>query len=967
MSLFPAYKTQQDNQATSDGSKEKTWLSNSSFTAEAQLSVQRVSSDENLHDHETAKKDDGTSRKHRSKKEKKKKKNHKETHKGKVSRECKYEDSNKYNPSSTEYQKFYEDKKPDKNNLMIPDLSRSLSMTPKFHRVTGYVLGCGNVYFTKDLKGKSNRLRYFTLRGYGKSKSQKKASKELDENCSSLQVEQELVQKTAEFNKNLDADPNNVELWLEYVKFQDVKEQFETAKTSSNIKAERKLAILDKAIKLNPLSESLIKERLNIAEEIYSTDRIAEDVKQMIEQNPKNVILWHFMLATVCNNVGRCTASKAMHMFANALGSLHNMRRGASLEDKKDIEANIIVFLFKCGTFVQQAGLWEQLVTLLQMYLNLNVSTDLTIDKNPVSDETEKQLREKEDTIISSGLILSALWLRIEQLRTCVHFVPVKDKFQECDDPQRIVFTDDMGSLLHPVSSKFNFHLVVVTTMLFKVPLLPTRQSIIDVLGLDDTLNSMISIETIFASVYAVGIVPLTAYRYLAGLSDLCDGPQYIQQRLGSYEFLCFIISTMKIGAEHLSLNESVIIYCWILRLYRMIIRLHHIQATDIPQDLEKKAKNFAKDLLKKPLYRENLWLYIEYALVERELNNVSKACQVLETAAKIVNPKQEQEEDKLSLTTLCHNLVETLLSQDSDLCRKKAVSILTMLVEKIPLDETDASSVQIKKSTNSWAQATEQVVTEAVAHSSDVINLQETLKPQFCVEWIACHAWFLYLTQSIWAACTLIQGVLQKLVVAPKTFGSCWKEQLWEIIVSLLNFHTCNTSSGYTVLLGTLRSAISEYSYNMYLLHTAASIQADASTPWWKLSTYFSSKSACAKLMLVFVIRSKLLRNKDDYSLVNRMNNFMEKMSGEQMIRRCPLFWRVYLQFVGIRNDNTTIKNIFYKALNECPYAKSLYLDAVQFIPEEFPEIQDLLIEKELRLHISPEELQILRGDSIT
>ena len=118
---------------------------------------------------------------------------------------------------------------------------------------------------------------------------------------------------------------------------------------------------------------------------------------------------------------------------------------------------------------------------------------------------------EKEDAVISSGLILSALWLRIEQLRTCVHFVPLKDKFQECDDPQRIVFTDDMASLLHPVSSKFNFHLVVITVILFKVPLLPTRQCINDALGLEETLNSTVTIETLFSAVFPVGIIPLTA------------------------------------------------------------------------------------------------------------------------------------------------------------------------------------------------------------------------------------------------------------------------------------------------------------------------------------------------------------------------------------------------------------------------------------------------------------------------
>lgn len=40
----------------------------------------------------------------------------------------------------------------------------------------------------------------------------------------------------------------------------------------------------------------------------------------------------------------------------------------------------------------------------------------------------------------------------------------------------------------------------------------------------------------------------------------------------------------------------------------------------------------------------------------------------------------------------------------------------------------------------------------------------------------------------------------------------------------------------------------------------------------------------------------------------------------------------------------------------------QALYLDAVKFLPEELPEVQDLLIEKELRLHTTPEEIEVLR-----
>lgn len=97
-------------------------------------------------------------------------------------------------------------------------------------------------------------------------------------------------------------------------------------------------------------------------------------------------------------------------------------------------------------------------------------------------------------------------------------------------------------------------------------------------------------------------------------------------------------------------------------------------------------------------------------------------------------------------------------------------MSILCSLIEKVPYEETDASAVQIKKLTSSWDQTTKQVVNEAVTHSNEMITLQETLTPQFCVEWIACHAWFLYLTQTVRVACAVTQEVIDKLTAAPKT-----------------------------------------------------------------------------------------------------------------------------------------------------------------------------------------------------
>ena len=48
---------------------------------------------------------------------------------------------------------------------------------------------------------------------------------------------------------------------------------------------------------------------------------------------------------------------------------------------------------------------------------------------------------------------------------------------------------------------------------------------------------------------------------------------------------------------------------------------------------------------------------------------------------------------------------------------------------------------------------------------------------------------------------------------------------------------------------------------------------------------------------------------------------------------------------------------------LTETCCFQALYVDAAKLAPKELSQVQDLIIEKELRLHVTPEELDILRG----
>lgn len=41
----------------------------------------------------------------------------------------------------------------------------------------------------------------------------------------------------------------------------------------------------------------------------------------------------------------------------------------------------------------------------------------------------------------------------------------------------------------------------------------------------------------------------------------------------------------------------------------------------------------------------------------------------------------------------------------------------------------------------------------------------------------------------------------------------------------------------------------------------------------------------------------------------------------------------------------------------------QALYLDGTVYVPQELPYLQDLIIEKQLRIYAMPEELEILRN----
>ncbi|XP_071453752.1 nuclear exosome regulator NRDE2 [Hetaerina americana] len=194
-----------------------------------------------------------------------------------------------------------------------------------------------------------------------------------------------------------------------------------------------------------------------------------------------------------------------------------------------------------------------------------------------------------------------------------------------------------------------------------------------------------------------------------------------------------------------------------------------------------------------------------------------------------------------------------------------------------------------------------------------------------------------------------------------------------------------------YPILSDVIRRAMSEFPENVHFAAAVAITESDigfGGSPWWTVTSYFDgglgragggSPSLFGKVFLILLAEQRRKRTEEgrkkgheifslggplveDSCSINRLRNVFRRLVADSGAKGCPLLWRLYLRFVGAMEGPIICKGIVYRGLQECPWVKAFYLDAARLLPEENAQLQDLITEKELRLHVSSEELEILR-----
>ncbi|GLG93140.1 CN102 protein [Gryllus bimaculatus] len=900
---------------------------------------------------------------------------------------------------------FFEDKNSVRGYLTVKTLTRPL--VPQYY-TKFRIMENISYQFKKKRKTKRYFMQVLEPNEETADLENCKKSTDSDNNWQNFHLEEELSKRTADFNKTLTEEPNNIDIWLEYVKFQDVVQQFEQmyrrggSAKSLRVTTERKISILDKALTDNPQNERLLQERFCNAERLYPADTLAQQLLQMVEKSPGSIVLWRAYIRVTQGSLSLCNTTAVMKLYEKGMKKFHQLRRGAPSVTVFPMESGILDLLLECGLYLRQAGLWEQLWTLLRIYLELNLAQpDSDLFKSSIS-VPEDLITDLEETVLNSQLPLPELWYRIEKLREAAHWLPWSSEV-ECEDPQRLVFVDDVSDMLHPITSpKLSIRLALIVMTLLKIPCLPWRHTTMLSIGLHQVPSFLDGVEVLLTMYYPQHTLLLNDKTFLQGAINLVYGPQYLTSSWpGQEHYLEFVTKVFHSSAICLKEPARSAMFIWWLRFERFLVILDNIEHCKLPPQRKKKIKSSIKEFLKRDENRNNGLFYVEYALFEVAINQEESACKVLTTAvaaqgaAPVISIACNQKKGELCqlYRTLCEILLHSRKETDYDEKKRetKVLAVLAALVLGTPVTNWQSSVISTSErevASNKFRHITTELLLEV---SSELADGTEHLLPDFIVDWIACYGWWLLLTQSVWEAGVIFEEALQKYPSAkspsttPVLKSTCQREGIFESYVGLLYYYSKNNPGVYTVLQDVLHRGLQEFPNNLHLLSIIANIETTVGcngSSWWKLTKYFQeSNCLLAQIFQIFYMRYQggllQIATQQSYeflnaggpvvpdpSVKNRLSSLYNRLLNDSLTKRCSMLWRLYLRFLAEHRQDTSYHSIFYRAVEECPWVKVLYTEAVKLLPAELPQLQDLLIEKELRIHVTPDELDILRQD---
>ncbi|KAF9886856.1 hypothetical protein FE257_010979 [Aspergillus nanangensis] len=782
--------------------------------------------------------------------------------------------------------------------------------------------------------------------------------------------------------------------------------------------ADIKLSLYEKALKKvgqNPSRDKLLLGLLEEGAKLWDTKKLSAQWRSLLKSNSHFITLWVKYLDFRQTEFLDFTYEKCLATFLECF----KLIRSAPDNPKKGyIQAYLFLRL---TLFIREAGFTEHAVGLWQSVLELSFFQPENLDETNALpalmdfwDSEVARIGElgakgwsrgnhlvsprvfhPESTINTKSLLAS--WVDCERERIVNARLPGRSLDEE-DDPYRVVLSSDIQEIVSLVWTAESTHALVDGFLYYcHLPPIITTGNVETTcrwvgdgfLRNDFTSSSDYTLEE-WLSKSSTGDetsgAPFLSFHHQNFIHTL--GTLFTERETWFYSLGAWVKGTVD--------RQSDITPEWARRTLRLLVE-------SMPQNDElaeyslavefacnrKEAKKYAKSLLKKR--SSNLRLYNAYAVIERRLGNHTAADHVWTTTLSM--SKTFSDYGKLDTIVLWGTWIWELL-EARDIAHASHVLI------SMPQNDVDLKA---------FSNASDQTVFTATSLlkirnflSETMENVLANKKAGAFVACVDCQAIQLYLTHSLDLTSPLesYQNAFKRLSALPPqdhAFIVYTTELLYQSRARLL-YHHVRTNGVYkpSTIRSILSESISSFPHNTIFLSLFAwnearfRIEERVRDTIKNITTETRNRHTLTTAQVpitshLFSIYIEMIRPVYAGSTVHSVRAAFEKAIGDQetsahhntlsTARSNLSLWKLYILFELSHNDIHRAMDIFYRGMRACPWSKELIMVAFSHLRadvvqahhpsrkgdgmgfDELRRVYNVLVEKELRIHIDIED----------
>jgi hypothetical protein len=150
-------------------------------------------------------------------------------------------------------------------------------------------------------------------------------------------LSERMKRRTEEFSRCLREDPYDIQMWLDFVKFQDDVIQCELAaerdtgaKSNKGKKhvflVEKKQAVIDKAVEKNPSNVKLQLCKLELCSDLQDSETLMKEWEKLVLNHVGDVSLWREFLLFVQSAFSRFSVSKVIKQYTRCMRILRDLK-----------------------------------------------------------------------------------------------------------------------------------------------------------------------------------------------------------------------------------------------------------------------------------------------------------------------------------------------------------------------------------------------------------------------------------------------------------------------------------------------------------------------------------------------------------------------------------------------------------------------------------------------------------------